>query len=691
MHGRRAKICKDEEVKLEKAKELIPLVNILLKKKSGKIYDKEYIETTSIILKKCPYLQTLWNYRREYFEYVKNMKLCEGDEKKDYNKNLLHELKTMMKNENVMVEEILNKFSKCNELWFHKLWIIKVCLKNNFIDISDLIKELEFCKNSFYKDDRNYHSWNYRSYIIACIQIYVKKIKHEKMKNEKNERNENNHVCKEFDNDFNIHESNYELSKMLIEKNFSNFSAWFLKYTICESLININNELNLIKNAIYTDPFDQSLWEFYRWFLFQRGNYKEKVFFILLEKNSIFFFFQNLVKLNISKSKCYDLNNEEVKGEWGKHFLIHNNPNNNFESYVYFFKVTDEFVGKNIFNNFNSSLKFCIYYYKYNIYEPGKIHYEKNVLQDLIVDHEYLSEEDKFEYNFNYEIDFSKFSKNENFKLLLDYDIQNSENIQIFSKSSCVNTFFSLYKYISYSNKLLNTAKHINLFSLNLELEQIDELLLLENNCKFALFTRFEILKRLERFEELFHLLKVLKEVDKIREGYYEDLETELRIQKKIYDYYENSEIVDNDELDLSGLNIDSIIYPLLMEAFFIPNINLSNNLISESCTGKFTVNFLYNLKELNLSHNKINCLVTLMKNLHNLKLLEKFDVSNNPLANIDEDMDNFTFVTLPQLKEINISDSNISLLLNQNYKHINEINKYNVVKNNNKVILSKQ
>lgn len=40
----------------------------------------------------------------------------------------------------------------------------------------------------------------------------------------------------------------------------------------------------------------------------------------------------------------------------------------------------------------------------------------------------------------------------------------------------------------------------------------------------------------------------------------------------------------DTDEiLDLSGLNIENIIYPFMIEAFYIQRINLSNNLLFES------------------------------------------------------------------------------------------------------------
>lgn len=696
MHGRKASSSKDEKAKLEKIKELIPLVNHLIKKKNEKVYDKEYIEKTSLILRRCPNVQTLWNFRREYFESLVNSdspasQVEKGDEEADCRKEpSREELKILMKNENKMVEEIMMKFNKFDDLWFHKLWIIKFCLKNDLMDFSDLMNELEYCKNSFNKDDRNFHCWNYRAYIIACVHIYMKRGKPQsgEAQSGKDSSDERDPSSTELGNQFDVHKVNYELSKTLIERNFSNFSAWFLKYTIRESLICNENELDLIKSAIFTDPFDQSMWEFYRWFLFQKGNDKEEIFFTLLQNNCIYFFFQNLVKANLFKSKCYDENGKEITGEWGKHFVDLNNPHDSFESFVYFFKPTDENI---LLNGQTAYLKFCIFYYKYNLHDPGKVHYGKNVLSDLTKCHNFLNEEDTYEHNIVYHIDFRKFSQNEHFKILLDYDKQRGRDGTMDFESSCVSPFSALYKYISLSNILLNTAKHMNFASLNLELEQMNELLFLESTCKFALFTKLEMLRRLERFDELFPLLELLKQVDSMRVGYYKDLETDLRIQKKIHDYYEDSKMGDNEALDLSGLNIDNITYPLMIEAFFIPSINLSNNLLSESYTGKCTVNFLYNLRELNLSHNKIKRLVVLMKNLYNLKLLEKLDVSSNALANLDEDLDKYSFVLLPNLKQINISDSNLSALLNQRYKNMSEINTYKVVHASSRVILSKE
>jgi len=65
-----------------------------------------------------------------------------------------------------------------------------------------------------------------------------------------------------------------------IEANFSNFSAWHQRSKVLMSLWDagkldpVNSreeEFDLVKNAMYTDPADQSVWIYHRW-LISRGN-----------------------------------------------------------------------------------------------------------------------------------------------------------------------------------------------------------------------------------------------------------------------------------------------------------------------------------------------------------------------------------------------------------------------------------
>jgi len=54
-----------------------------------------------------------------------------------------------------------------------------------------------------------------------------------------------------------------------IVSNFSNYSSWHLRSTLLPQLSQdyLSDELQLVKNAAFTDPNDQSVWLYHRWLL----------------------------------------------------------------------------------------------------------------------------------------------------------------------------------------------------------------------------------------------------------------------------------------------------------------------------------------------------------------------------------------------------------------------------------------
>ena len=64
-------------------------------------------------------------------------------------------------------------------------------------------------------------------------------------------------------------EEELEFTTEKIVSNFSNYSSWHLRSTILLRLSQdfLMDELELIKNAAFTDPNDQSVWFYHRWLL----------------------------------------------------------------------------------------------------------------------------------------------------------------------------------------------------------------------------------------------------------------------------------------------------------------------------------------------------------------------------------------------------------------------------------------
>ena len=113
------------------------------------------------------------------------------------------------------------------------------------------------CNKFFLKDDRNFHCWNYRVKILSLISIYFQS------------------TFQKFVED----ELKFTIEKVTM--NFSNFSAWLyrsklipiyfvqhnIKWNTKEALDFFKDDLELIKKAIYTDPKDQSPWNYLSWII----------------------------------------------------------------------------------------------------------------------------------------------------------------------------------------------------------------------------------------------------------------------------------------------------------------------------------------------------------------------------------------------------------------------------------------
>lgn len=72
-------------------------------------------------------------------------------------------------------------------------------------------------------------------------------------------------------------QSEFDFTTTKIHQNFSNYSAWHNRSTLLGKLAEdmsteereaiVDNEFDLVKNAIYTDPEDQSAWLYELWLI----------------------------------------------------------------------------------------------------------------------------------------------------------------------------------------------------------------------------------------------------------------------------------------------------------------------------------------------------------------------------------------------------------------------------------------
>ncbi|CAH1108505.1 unnamed protein product [Psylliodes chrysocephalus] len=229
MHGR-LKVRTSEEQKALKQKEQqkkllayhMGMEKILSTRKKDS-YDLESLQISASILSSNPDVYTLWNYRKEVIlmkiEESKQDEL-EGEEK----------LISFLESEIKFTEQCLPENPKSYGAWHHRYWVLLNHPKPNWTN------EFALCTKYLTKDDRNFHVWDYRRLLVNKIGIT-------------------------FD-----HELSFSTERLNI--NFSNYSSWHYRSTLRKLDSDcVGRELDLVKNAVFTDPGDSSAWFYLRWVL----------------------------------------------------------------------------------------------------------------------------------------------------------------------------------------------------------------------------------------------------------------------------------------------------------------------------------------------------------------------------------------------------------------------------------------
>eukprot|EP00826_Nyctotherus_ovalis_P022658 TRINITY_DN1751_c0_g1_i14.p1 TRINITY_DN1751_c0_g1~~TRINITY_DN1751_c0_g1_i14.p1 ORF type:complete len:512 (+),score=178.98 TRINITY_DN1751_c0_g1_i14:168-1703(+) len=261
-HGRKRepKVIPTEEQKKANAELLAKIQKInqeLLQRRVAKQYNAENLELTEKAGALFTDNYTVWNYRREIIQEI----VFKSSEKsvEDKKKFIVSELKLILK--------LLMRNQKSFPLWFHRQWCIEYGLKLDDAALgkedSILKNELKLCAELLTHDGRNFHCWNYKAWLLELETANINRVYEDKEKREK--------ALKE------MYEREYKYTTQLISKDFSNYSTWFyrskmLPYlfpdpTYLISVQKVREELEMLKQALYTEPKDQSCWNHHRWLM----------------------------------------------------------------------------------------------------------------------------------------------------------------------------------------------------------------------------------------------------------------------------------------------------------------------------------------------------------------------------------------------------------------------------------------
>ena len=291
-------LTEEEKAKNElQLKKLKAIQDQILKIRAQNKYDQksmEFLLKSSVLMPDYP---TLWSIRKILMEQY--LPTLNDDEAMEY---LQKEIKSIL--------PIMMKNPKSYLLWYHRVWSLVKCIEIEIkkgvpLEKSVLIGEIGLCNKFFLKDDRNFHCWNYRVKILSLISIYFQ------------------NTFQKFVED----ELKFTIEK--ITMNFSNFSAWLyrsklipiyflqhnIKWNTKEALDFFKDDLDLIKKAIYTDPKDQSPWNYLSWIITNFSPMYIKNI-ILGENNLLTIQYSNVFKIEslleiIGEENNYNLLNKE--------------------------------------------------------------------------------------------------------------------------------------------------------------------------------------------------------------------------------------------------------------------------------------------------------------------------------------------------------------------------------------------
>ena len=214
-----------------------------------------------------PEYYTIWNYRRLILQDVIARELTSDaadgstvdttDEQAAQKAGLTlrqQEISLLLKEDLQFLIPLLKQFPKCYWIWNHRSWLLSTANSHlpTHITLQLWQGELGLVSKMLALDSRNFHGWGYRRQVVEEIERLSSQ---------------------------SMAEQEFEYTTKMIRTNLSNFSAWHYRSQLIPRLLAermsgsedrkkmIDDELELITRALYTDPYDQSLWFYHQYLM----------------------------------------------------------------------------------------------------------------------------------------------------------------------------------------------------------------------------------------------------------------------------------------------------------------------------------------------------------------------------------------------------------------------------------------
>lgn len=165
-----------------------------------------------------------------------------------------------------LTQTCLERNPKAYGTWFHRKW----CILKAGREESILQRELALCAQFLNLDERNFHCWNYRRFIVGCLcgstngeTVFQGEVV---FGSQVGGESDGKGSVYEDKKTHDLLEAEVKFTTEKIQQNFSNGSAFHYRcklLTYLPDVFSLEDELELIHNAIFTEPDDQTAW----WYL----------------------------------------------------------------------------------------------------------------------------------------------------------------------------------------------------------------------------------------------------------------------------------------------------------------------------------------------------------------------------------------------------------------------------------------
>jgi geranylgeranyl transferase type-2 subunit alpha len=221
MHGIRKsdvpKTPEEEAATLDLVKKYKEVSSQVMALRKARQFDQDALKLSACVVALNPEFWIVWSFRRDIILHLIS---TNSSLKKDLGEA-----------ECALTKDALMKNPKSYSSWFQREWLLKQRMAN-------VEKELRLCDALLNQDERNFHCWNYRRLVARHAQRTPEE------------------------------ELSFTMQK--IEQNFSNYSAFQQRSLLLQQPLTLDcilNEVEMVKQAVFTEPDDQSNWFYYRWLI----------------------------------------------------------------------------------------------------------------------------------------------------------------------------------------------------------------------------------------------------------------------------------------------------------------------------------------------------------------------------------------------------------------------------------------